>query len=319
MKRGAGLVFAVAVATSAYDGLAWSHSTTTAPGRAWIDWASDHSDATRFALGRRLSEVAYRIGVSNTELCAGDRARLLGLVSTASDYSAFGYDRESEPLSVLWVVPGGPAAESGLREGDRLLDIDGEPLPFHPAALDQLAYRFTEDGHDVVSLGIERAGSRSRVAVSPKPACDYQVELSPSEDVNAFTQLRHVVITAGLMILLPHDDQLAGVVGHELGHIVAGHTLGAMDPGMATEAEAEADYLGVYLAARAGYDISGAKDVLQRIVAARHGGSVDDSSTADIAGRLRAIRAATGEIALKRVLGQNLDPSPDQLLHHTWN
>jgi len=276
------------------------------------------SDAARLALGQRLSEVAYRIGVSNTALCAGASTRLLGLVSTASDYSTFGYDREGEPVSILWVVPGGPAAESGLRQGDRILDIDGEPLPFHPAALDQLAYHFSEDG-DAVSLGIERAGLRSRVAVSPKPACDYQVELSLSEEVNAFTQLRHVLITAGLMNLLPHDDQLAVVVGHELGHIVAGHTLGAIDPAMATDAEAEADYLGVYLAARAGYDISGAKDVLRRIVAARHGGSVNSGDTADIAERFQAIRAATGEIALRRVLGQDLEPSPDRLLHHTWD
>jgi hypothetical protein len=318
MPRRVGLIFAVAVAASAYGGPAGSHSPAPAPS-AWIDSASDAPDAAHFALGQRLSEVAYRIGVSNTELCAGASTRLLGLVSTASVYSAFGYDRESEPLSILWVVPGGPAAESGLREGDRILDIDGEPLHLQPAALEQLANRFSEDGNDVVSLGIERAGSRTRVAVSPKPACDYHVELSSSEDVNAFTQLRQVVISAGLMNLLPHDDQLAVVVGHELGHIVAGHTLGAMDPGMATGAEAEADYLGIYLAARAGYDISGARDVLQRIVAARHGGSVDDDPTMDIAQRFRAIRAATGEIALKRVLGQKLDPSPDRLVRHAWD
>jgi predicted Zn-dependent protease len=83
--------------------------------------------------------------------------------------------------------------------------------------------------------------------------------------------------------------------------------------------EAEADYLGIYLAARAGYDISGAKDVLRRIVAVRHGGSVDAEYIADIAQRFRAIETAIAEINAKRSLGENLDPSSDRLLHHAWD
>jgi beta-barrel assembly-enhancing protease len=321
MKYCAGLFLTVAVATTACVGVAWSHSPVTEPSEAWIDYSPpDVSDAARFAMEQRLAAVAYRIGVHNADLCAGASTRLLGLVSTLSDPAlAYDVNQAGEPLTISWVIPGGPAAGSGLREGDRILEIDGEPLPFEPEALDRLTERLRGHGNHVVNLGIERAGSRSRVAVSPAPACDYEVELSESQDVNAFAEQRHVVITEGMLTLLPRDDQLAVVVGHELGHIAAGHTEGGMDPGMRADAEAEADYLGVYLATRAGYDVSGAKDVLRRIVAERHGGSVGAEYMADIAQRFRAIDTAIAEIDAKRTVGENLQPSPVRLLHHAWN
>jgi hypothetical protein len=293
----------------------------TEPSEAWVEYSPpDVADAARFAMEQRLAEVAYRIGVHNADLCAGASTRLLGLVSTLSD-PTLAYDGEeaSEPLTVSWVIPGGPAAGGGLREGDRIVDVDGEPLPFEPEALDRLTDRLRRPGQDVVNLGIERAGSRSRVAVNPAPACDYEVELSGSEDVDAFAEHRHVVVTEGMLALLPRADQLAVVVGHELGHIAAGHTEGALDPTMGADAEAEADYLGVYLAARAGYDVSGAKDVLQRIVEARHGGSVGAAYMADVAQRFRAIDAAISEIEAKRTVGENLHPSAERLFHHGWN
>jgi Peptidase family M48/PDZ domain len=317
MKRRAGLILTVAVATTGCVA-AWPYSPITEPTEPWIEYSPRNiSDAARFAMEQRLSQVAYRIGVGNADLCPGANTRFLGLVLTPSD-SALGYDADpsSERLTISWVIPGAPAAGSGLREGDHILDIDGEPLSFEPQALDRLTDLLRGHGNDVVSLGIERAGSRSRVAVSPAPACDYQVELSASEDVNAFAEQQHVLVTEGMLTLLPRDDQLALVVGHELGHILAGHTEGGVDPGMGTNIEAEADYLGIYLAARAGYDISGAKDVLHRIVAVRHGGSVDAEY---IAQRFRAIETAVAEINAKRSLGENLHPSSDRLLHHAWD
>ena len=316
-----GLLLTVAVAMTACVGVAWSHSPVNEPSAAWIDHSPpDVAGASRFAMEQRLAEVAYRIAVRNADLCADASTRLLGLVSTLSDPAlADDADQASDALTVSWVIPGGPAAGSGLRQGDRILDIDGEPLPFEPEALDRLNDRLRGYGQNVVNLGIERAGSRSRVAVSPVPACDYRVELSGSEDVNAYAQQRHVVITEGMLALLPRDDQLAVVVGHELGHIVAGHTEAAVDPGTGAEAEAEADYLGAYLAARAGYDVSGAKDVLRRIVAARHGGSVGAAYMADIAQRFQAIDTAISEIEAKRTVGENLHPSSERLLGHAWN
>lgn len=110
-----------------------------------------------------------------------------------------------------------------------------------------------------------------------------------------------VVVTAGLMRLLGDADEVVAVVGHEFGHHLAGHltrqvvrgtaagtaagaVLGAVVPfgGLAAWAlgqaaaelgagavrlayskaeEREADYLGAYLVARAGYDLDRAGQV----------------------------------------------------------
>jgi len=74
------------------------------------------------------------------------------------------------------------------------------------------------------------------------------------------------------------------------------------------EFETEADYVGTYLAARAGYDVSGAADIWRRL-AAEHPDSIDwggdHPSTPE---RFVAIEEATREIASKQHASQPLVP-----------
>ncbi len=114
-----------------------------------------------------------------------------------------------------------------------------------------------------------------------------------------------VTLTAGMVRLVETEDELAAVVGHEFGHHLAGHldrqrvrgtaagmaasaALGAVVPfgGLAALAlgqgaaqlganaariayskgeEREADYLGAYLVARAGYDLDRAGNLWARL------------------------------------------------------
>lgn len=122
-----------------------------------------------------------------------------------------------------------------------------------------------------------------------------------SNDVNAFaTPGGYVLITKGLYSKLENEAQLAGVLGHEIAHVVKKHhlkvlqksqllNLGAnllgnklgkdnqtvqkvigngaeiMARGLDKEAEYEADRMGIVLAIRAGYEPYGLTDVLQTI------------------------------------------------------
>ena len=132
-----------------------------------------------------------------------------------------------------------------------------------------------------------------------------------SADINAFAiPGGYVFVTSGLYRILQDEAELAGVLGHEIAHIVRRHhievlkksqLLGAgaelltrklgdekglqrligsgaeiMSRGLDKSAEFEADRMGVVLAARAGYDPYALISVLQRI-GERSGG---DSSTA---------------------------------------
>lgn len=122
-----------------------------------------------------------------------------------------------------------------------------------------------------------------------------------TEAVNAFAAPGgHVFLTRGLFVLLDNEAELAGVLAHEMGHVIKKHHLSALQKGtqgevfqdllvksskknreaiekltgagmqlyargLEREDEYEADRLGVVIAARAGYDPYALLDVLTTI------------------------------------------------------
>lgn len=118
-----------------------------------------------------------------------------------------------------------------------------------------------------------------------KSGCSFPVMLSDAQGLNAHADGNRVYIDAGMMRFVESDDELAYVVGHELAHNVLEHSdkkrgnalLGGVVDVLLTAAtgvstdgafskagagaysqafESEADYLGMYIAAQSGYDIS---------------------------------------------------------------
>lgn len=136
---------------------------------------------------------------------------------------------------------------------------------------------------------------------SERPDLDWRFGVIDSEDINAFAMPGgYVFITKGLYRRLDNEAELAGVLGHEIGHVIRKHHLRMMQQtralaelgaqvskrmqggsavaqnfmgnfweafarGLDKEAEYEADRIGMVLAARAGYDPYGLPAVLQDI------------------------------------------------------
>ena len=147
---------------------------------------------------------------------------------------------------------------------------------------------------------VNRVG-RWVAAQSERPGLPWTFGVIESSDVNAFAAPGgYVFVTRGLYALLRDEAELAGVLAHEVGHVIQKHHLKVMQKsqligaggdllarrlgskddrvkgligsgaeimarGLDKDAEFEADRIGVVLATRAGYDSYGLPAVLQEI------------------------------------------------------
>jgi beta-barrel assembly-enhancing protease len=134
---------------------------------------------------------------------------------------------------------------------------------------------------------------------SERPDLPWHFGIIESEDLNAFAAPGgYVMVTKGLYRKMNNEAQLAGVLGHEIGHVVAKHQLKVLQKqqllnfgasllstklgkdnkiinkaigsgaeisarSLDKDAEFEADRLGLSYATRAGYEPFGLTDVLQ--------------------------------------------------------
>lgn len=148
-------------------------------------------------------------------------------------------------------------------------------------------------------------------------ANSYPVDLEDGGLLNAHADSRHLSISRPMIDLATNDDQLALVLGHELAHLVLGHTVRdfqdrvarAFDTGRDKDDERQADYVGLYLAVRAGYEADCAITLWRRMGAAVpaiiHGDQVHPGT----AERYVALRQTAVEIDRKRAAGQAVMPT----------
>jgi predicted Zn-dependent protease len=181
---------------------------------------------------------------------------------------------------------------------------------------------------------------------SERPALNWQFGVLDSDNVNAFaTPGGYVLVTKGLLAKLKSEAELAGVLAHEIAHVVKKHHLAAMRKGAGMQAgsnllsefaaqkgqrnpavderlisgfkevmlrgldkddEFEADRMGVVIAARAGYDPYGLPSVLQML----QGMNPQDSGLALLFATHPDPNARLD--ALERAIGTGLDRYADQ-------
>lgn len=295
--------------------LALGACAATAPGDSAAEFAALRE------LEQRVAAVAYRLSIANAELCP-DKGPQTGLtLHNAAQYGpairtdAMRYFGLTEAPGVLAVAPGSAAERAGLKLDDAIVATGGAALAApsdSPASYDPLERAWGQLERDLrqgpAALVIQRGGAQLPLTLEAVQGCAYRVQLVPSSSMTASADGRVVSLSTALVRYAARDEDLAVIMGHELAHNVLQHR--AHPTGSARSREREADYVGLYLAARAGYDISGAGDFWRRFGAddwrARLGVFTHPSPTA----RSRALVAAAVEIEAKRASGEALLPAP---------
>jgi hypothetical protein len=288
----------------------------------------------------RVAAIAYRLNTANADLCPRT-GPLTGMVlHDGLQYGvgirpyAMGYFGLGGYPGILGVVPGGPADRAGLKAGDSLVAINGQALPERvPPANDSRApaYGDLQKAQQALTealakgpaeLTIRRGGRDMPVRLTPTTGCAYEFQLIPSKELTASANGSIVFITTAMVRYAASDDDLAVVMGHEMAHnvmrhqsrIASGGLAGKLLGNLGTTPEAlqtierEADYVGLYLMARAGYDVRGAQRFWRRFGAdyadARNAGWAHPGSLQ----RSTVLGAAAAEIEGKRARGEPLVP-----------
>jgi len=245
------------------------------------------------AAQRRLLTVAGPIWMKNSALCPR-RAYTPGF-TVHSDFDLpnglrdVAYERAllEHDAKVLAVFPGSQAWHDGVRPGDLLLTMDGKRLR-NAAELRARMRRVKSE--KTITFGLLREGKAYETPITLAPMCNYPITyLEGERDINAFADGRTIAVTQG-MSDFTNDRELGVVIGHELAHNIMHHSskervnaigvtvAGGIVDGLAwivgldtdarqalykaythiwsTEFEKEADYVGLYLVARAGGDMA---------------------------------------------------------------
>jgi len=286
----------------------------------------------------RLYKAAAPLLIQNAELCKGQARNLLGFTaknrwSYPGDYGeaahvAFGMD---ERLQVTDVLAGSGAAKAGLQSGDVLLAAGGKPLPTGQHALSGASGIFGKivASQPSLPMTVERRGSERQLTIPVTRACAFQIEVGNADNVNAYGDGTRVLVTRGMIGFTKDDDELAIVLASTMAHNMLGHagaqrnqaTIGSIIDNlksitpdtslligsggikaMPAEMDAAADRLGIYLAARAGYDVDDAPGFWKRL-ADRVPATVLNGYNANhpaLAARLAATDKAIAEVKSKR-------------------
>jgi len=169
------------------------------------------------------------------------------------------------------------------------------------------------------------------------PAGPYQTQVLDDETVNAATDGRNIYVARGLIEFTATEGELAAVIAHEIAHglldhrsskqqdALVGALLGAaVGAAVGVDAtnlganlgalsysktyEREADYVAMYVLARAGYGLREAYTMWQRMSTISNASGTFLDTHPAFAERLALLRATNDEIAAKLRTGQPVVP-----------
>ena len=231
----------------------------------------------RFLNQYRLDTIRFNLGRAAAPFCKSETQPDFGLrVATGSNFAGneqklvedgFGFD---DRLRVQHVIPGSSAQQAGLHSGDEIAAINGRAIGAGSDGARSFASATSSASHLVLSI---RRGSVAGISPQSFDAkleaaeiCKFDVELTDAESIGALTVGNHITVSKGMM-WFANDSQLAFVLAHEFAHVLGDHGRLVQAGTAQMEVEPAADYVGLYIMARGGYDVSEGPAFFRRVAA----------------------------------------------------
>jgi len=293
-------------------------------------------------LDRRLARISFRLATRNVALCPVTTTWSGLLLHDINEYApAFRSSvRDTFGLvdtlpAVLATVEGSPASVAGIAEDETITSIDDRPL-----APVEVMRRATMASVNAVQAQLQKAldagpvrlalvagDRRSTAVLEGVRGCASRVELLPGPGLSAAADGETVQVSGALAEFVRNDDELAILAGHEMAHNILRHPeilkaagvrhglLGSFgkDAARIRETEVAADYLGLYLAARAGYDISSAIGFWERFGRRTSWGIFNSPTHPGWKKRQEMVKTTMAEIAAQTAQGRELFPDPARI------
>lgn len=293
----------------------------------------------------RVYQVIAPLITRNAVLCKTAARPLLGF--TAKNQYSFPAELRnaagsrlglSESLQVMQVLDGGGALRAGVRRGDVLEAIQGQPLPQGPQAESEAARLVAPMLRNAVDVEVtvRRDGKPLALKVPLTTACAFTVDIANAPQVNAYGDGRRILVTTGMLDALL-DHELAVILAREIAHNVQQHVRAMQmratasgvidgllqprpDPAafagtaglrpMEEKLDQEADRIALYMLARAGFDPATAITTLEQL-AQRSPATVTNGYTALhpwTSARADLMRSTVAEIRQKQAAKKPLVP-----------
>ncbi len=206
----------------------------------------------------RLQRIAQRLQIAGREICEETVSPIFG--ATLVDLE--GLPVSLQPVArkrfgpkhrffVTAVFPGMASERAGLKVTDAVLKVNGSLLRNSKSF-----YGSEPRLEEMNVLEIARKDETLALEVDTQLGCRYPASITVNDQVIAYATGETIAVSSGFMRYYTDDTMVAQVVGHELAHNILASPSNRRYPWASRRSEARADYVGIYLAAIAGYPLA---------------------------------------------------------------
>jgi len=259
----------------------------------------------------RIQQIGDRLKLEGAPLCGKATGPLLGAAIARRHDFLYGHAKDAkdavglvDEVKVFAVSEGSPAASAGLQRGDLIVSIAGSRIHKTQEVFAELR----DAPESEIEIGLVRDGNPLHVSLPYVESCGYGIFIRIDEGtrVRSHRNRTDIWVPTGLLQFALDDDEVAFSIAHQLGHQISGTAMSGD-----TEDEVEADRIALFMAARAGYDVSKAAAYWDRLAASEPGLIPDDGDQhTSMAKRAPEIRKTVAEIQQRIAERAGLDPNP---------